>query len=172
MMGSQYKWISASPEEIINVINDPIGKKFADSLFTAFLSNGLTYKTRPAWFPKSSADWGYTVHFYIKKGKEAIIMNATTQNFGGIQLRINDWSTFDKLDDYNESIRKAILIDSIPSENEHDDGSYIFTYHGKEYRLRYQLSANFRFHIHTNDDIDCLIDIINREISFGKPNRK
>lgn len=164
-MGGQYHWIDISREEIIQAIDNPAGKILTAEIFKAFISNGLTYKVRAQAKRKNSNDRdGYTVHFYIRKSKESIIINTI---YFKIQLRINDWSTFEKLDDYSENVRKAILIDSVRSpDNDYDDGSYVFTYHGIEYRLCYQLSENFKFHTIAEEDIDSLMDIINREISF------
>ena len=166
-MGGQYHWIDVSQEEIIQAIDNPAGKNLTAAIFEAFISNGLTYKVRAQAKSKKSSDRnGYTIHFYIRKSKESIIINTI---YYKIQLRINDWSTFEKLDDYSENVRKAILIDSVRSpDNDYDDGSYVFTYHGTEYHLCYQLCENFKFNTITEEDIDSLMDIINREIAFKK----
>lgn len=166
-MGGQYHWIDISPEDIMQTIDNPAGKTLTAAIFEAFLSNELTYKARAQAKSRNSfGQDGYTIHFYIKKSKESIIINT---NYFKIQLRINDWSTFEKLDEYSENVRKAILIDSVRSpNNDYDDGSYVFTYHGTVYRLCYQLSENFKFNTITEEDIDSLMDIINREISFKK----
>lgn len=167
-MGSQYKWISVTPQDIIKATTNPIGKKFAEKLLKAFNDNNLTYKVRAAWFPKSSPEWGYTVHFYINKNKEAIIFNINTVSIK-IQLRIKDLRTFEKLDDYSENIRNAILNgepSDIPSGID-ADSDYVFIYHGQEYRKKYQLSNNFIFHIQTDNDADSLISIIYREIDHA-----
>ena len=169
-MGGQYHWIDVSREEIIQAIDNPAGKVLTAAIFDAFIANGLTYKVRAqAKSKKSSARDGYTIYFYIKKSKESIIINTI---YYKMQLRINDRSTFEKLDDYSENVRKAILIDSVRSPDDDDDNSYVFTYHGTEYRLCYQLYENFKFTTITEEDIDSLMDIINREIIFGNQNNR
>jgi len=91
-----------------------------------------------------------------------------------MSLRINNRSTFDKLDEYNENIRN-IILNGMPcpscrldDETRSNHREYVFTYHGKEYRKCMSLMSNFKLRNLTDDDIDSLMDIINREIAFGK----
>lgn len=168
--------LDVTPEEIINTIEDPIGKKITAAIFETFISNKLCYKATVQWQPKDSAEpKGYTIHFLIKGSKDAVII--CTRHFGGIQLRIKDWSTFDKLDEYSENIRNNILNahpckSCTPNGGEFmGHGDYVFNYHGIEYRKCQMLCANFKIGHLTDDDVDSLMDIINREISFGKTKR-
>jgi hypothetical protein len=168
--------LEVTPEEIIDTIGDPVGKKITAAIFDAFISNKLRYKATAQWQPKDSTELkGYNVHFLIKGSKDAIIIS--TRNFGGVQLRIKDWSTFDKLDEYSENIRNNIL-NAHPCQRCTPDGGefmghgeYVFTYKGVEYRKCQMLCGNFKLSNLTDDDIDSLMDIINREISFGKTKR-
>ncbi len=87
-MGGQYKWLDRSPEEILQTIESPIGKRLAQAIFDAFHAHNLTYKVRTQAKYKNAPDGiGYTVHFYIWKSKESIIMNT---NPFKVQLRIHD----------------------------------------------------------------------------------
>ncbi|HBL84373.1 MAG: hypothetical protein A2Y17_04905 [Clostridiales bacterium GWF2_38_85] len=141
--------LEVAPEEIINTIDDPVGKKITTAIFNAFISNKLRYKATAQWHPKDSVEpKGYTVHFIIKGGKDAVII--CTRNFGGVQLRIKNWNTFDKLDEYSENIRNNIL-NGKPCQRCTPDGGkfmghgeYVFVYHGKEYRKCQMLCGNFK----------------------------
>jgi hypothetical protein len=169
--------LDVTPEEIINTIDDPVGKKISIAIFDAFISDKLRYKATAQWQTKDSAGpQGYNVHFLIKGSKDAVIIS--TRNFGGVQLRIKDRSTFDKLDEYSENIRNNIL-NGYPCQRCTPDGGefmghgeYVFTYKGIEYRKCQMLCGNFKLSNLTDDDIDSLMDIINREIEYGKPKRR
>ncbi|MBH1942146.1 hypothetical protein I5677_14685 [Mobilitalea sibirica] len=171
---SSYNWLNVTQKEIMDTIESPINKKITASLFNVFLSNGLRIKTRAEYMPNDLLPLhGYTVYFYVKGSKETIILNTF---FFKIQLRINNRSTLDKLDDYSENIRNAILTaapcKACPNREGifTGHGEYIFTYHGKEYRKCQTMCTNFKIQNLNECDIDSLIDIINHEISFMKPN--
>ena len=168
---SGYHWLNITQDEIINTIKSPVDKKIASAIFETFLSNGLRFKVKAESMPKGFlAAHGYTVYFYIKGSKETIIMNTY---FFKIQLRMNNRSTFDKLRDYSENIRNCILngepCKSCPDHEGvfHGHNEYIFTYQGREYRKYQMLCANFQMRNLNEDDIESLIDIINREILFS-----
>lgn len=42
---SSYHWLNVTQDEIMDTIESPINKKIAKSIFHAFLSNGLRFKT-------------------------------------------------------------------------------------------------------------------------------
>lgn len=92
--------------------------------------------------------------------------------FFKIHLRINNRNTFDKLDDYSENIRNSILNAEPCKACPNSDGvftghdEYVFTYEGKEYRKCQMMCSNFKIRNLTEDDIESLTDIINREILF------
>lgn len=165
--------LDITPEEIIGTIDNPVKKKIAMAIFDAFISNKLRYKATAQWQPKDSLEpKGYTVHFIIKGNKDAVIIS--TRYFSGVQLRIKDFSTFDKLDEYSENIRNQIL-NGHPCKRCTPDGGeffghgeYVFNYKGVEYRKCQMLCTNFKLGNLTDEDIDSLMDIINREILFGK----
>ena len=171
---SSYHWLNVTQNEIMDTIESPINKKITESIFNAFLSNGLRFKTRAESIPKDLLPLhGYKVYFYIKGSKETIILNTF---FFHIQLRINNRSTLDKLEEYSENICNAILTawpcKACPNNEGlfHGHGEYVFTFQGKEYRKCQMLCSNFNIHNLNESDIDSLNDIINREISFMKLN--
>lgn len=92
--------------------------------------------------------------------------------FFKIQLRINNRSTLDRLDDFSKNIRDSILNAEPCKACPNSDGvftghgEYIFTYQGKEYRKCQTLCSNFKIRNLNEDDIESLTDIINREIFF------
>lgn len=171
---SGYNWLNVTQDEIIDTIKSPESKKIAKAIFDAFLSNGLGYKVRAEYMPKDLFPlYGYTVYFYIKGSKETIIMNTY---FFKIQLRINNRSTFDKLDDFSDNLRNAILdaepCKACPNRDGvfTGHGEYIFTYQGKEYRKCQSICTNFKIRNLKEDDIESLTAIINYEILFSKSN--
>jgi len=174
---SQWKWIEKTPEEIIAVNNNTFEKIFITSVLDIFINNKLRFKVRLQTQLKNTNEIGYTIHFFIKCSKESIIININKNNLKA-QIRIKDWSTFEKLDDYSENIRKAILIDSTPCKscpnkegvfNGH--GEYIFIYHDKEYRLCQGMCSNFFFYVYSKEDVESLLDIIKREILYVSKKR-
>lgn len=167
-----YQWINVTQDEIMDSIESPVNKKIAAAIFDTLLTNGLRFKVRAEYMPNDSFPlYGYTVYFYIKGSKETIIMNTY---FFKIQLRINNRSTLDKLDDYSKNIRNAILNAEPCKACPNSDGvftghgEYIFTYQEKEYRKCQTMCSNFKIRNLNEDDIESLTDIISREIFFSK----
>lgn len=168
--------LDVPPEKIIDNIKNPTGKKIAAAIFDVCLSNGIRFKpTAPGWTLKVSDEpSNYNVHFLIKGSKDAFYFNTNGFN---MSLRIKDLSTFDKLDEYSENIRNYILNGTPcpscrPDDGTHSNhGEYVFTYHGKEYRKCQSLMGNFKLWNLYDDDIDSLMDIINREIEYAKIKR-
>jgi len=167
-----YNWINITQDEIMNTIESPVNKNIAAAIFDTLHTNKLRFKVRAEYMPKEFFPaYGYSVYFYIKGSKETVIMNTF---FFKIQLRINNRSTFDYLDNYSENVRNAILNGEPCKACPNSDGlftghgEYIFTYQGKEYRKCQTMCNNFKLRNLNVDDIDSLRDIINREIIYSK----
>ena len=165
------KTVHLTPEEIAATLSDSYEKKMTLASLHAFLKNGLTYQTRTTWKPKNSMEPdSYRVFCYVKKSKEAMILNTKYYDTGSflLQIRILDSSTFEKLDDYSENIRNQILCAPYECRNcGCGEKAYVFHYSGREYRKCHMLCGNFRVCIRNDEDIDSVMDIINREILFG-----
>lgn len=167
---SSYNWLNITQDEIMDTIESPVNRKIAATIFDTLQSN--RFKVRAEYIPKDFFPaYGYSVYFYIKGNKETIIMNTY---FFKIQLRINNRSTFDYLNDYSENIRNAILNAEPCKACPNSDGiftghnEYVFMHQGKEYRKCQTMCNNFKLRNLNEDDINSLIDIINREIIYSK----
>lgn len=169
------KTVHLTPEEIAATLNDLHEKKMTLASLHAFLENGLTYQTRITWKPKDSIEPdSFRVFCYIKKSKEAMILNTRYYDTSSflLQIRILDSSTFEKLDEYSENIRNQILHAQYDCKNcGCSEKAYVFKYSGREYRKCHMLCGNFRFCIQNDEDIDSAMDIINREILHGMSRR-
>jgi len=171
-MGMQY--IEISPEQYIEKIadDDIVGKKLALQILNEFQDNGLTYKV------KTNDNMQLRAYCYIKKSKEAMILGTRGYKSDGtfeIQIRILDKTTFNKLDEYSDSVRNWILSAPRNCRAPHccNCGSeYKFIYQEKEYQKCHMLCDNFIFHHLNEEDIPSIMDIVRREIVFGKPKRK
>lgn len=167
------KQVDLTPEELSEALSSPIDKKILLSILQKFTDNGLTYKIRTKWKPENdiSPD-DYRVFCYIKKSKEALIINTSAYNTNTflLQVRILDRSTFDRLDDYTENIRNQIVNAPYNCKNcGCSDKAYIFTYKNHTYRKCHMICGNFSLCNFAQEDVDSIMDIINREIIFGKP---
>ncbi len=167
------KTVHLTPEEIAATLSDSHEKKMTVASLNAFLENGLTYQTRTTWKPKASTEPdSFRVFCYIKKSKEAMILNTKYYDTSSflLQIRILNSSTFEKLDDYSVNIRSQILHAPYDCKNcGCSEKAYVFTYSGLEYRKCHMLCGNFRFCIQNDEDIDSVMDIIHREIRYGMP---
>ena len=167
------KSVNLTPEEISDSLSSPVDEKIFLSVLEKFIDNDLTYITRTTWKAKDdiSPD-SYRVFCYIKKSKEALILNTKYYDTNSflIQIRILDKSTFEKLDDYSKNIRNQILNAQYNCKNcGCSEKAYVFTYKGHTYRKCHMICGNFRFDNFNDDDIDSITEIVNREIAFGKP---
>lgn len=169
------KTVGLSPEELTATLNDPYEKRMALAALHAFASNGLGYQTRTTWKPKGyTGPDSYRVFCYIKKSKEAMILNTEYYDTGSflLQIRIQDASTFDKLDAYSENIRNQILHAQYDCKDcGCSEKAYVFQHAGHQYRKCHMLCGNFRLCVKSDEDVDSVMDIINREISFGRSKR-
>lgn len=170
------KTADLTPEEIAATLNNSYEKKMTLAVLHAFLANGLTYQTKTAWKPKNSAaPDSYRVFCYIKKSKEAMILNTEYYDDGSflLQVRILDSSTFDKLDELSENIRNQILHAYYDCKNcGCSEKAYVFQHEGHEYRKCRMLCGNFRLSVRNDEDIESVMDIINREIVYGMSKRR
>lgn len=170
------KQVELAADEILSSIDDAIGRNLTQKILSAFDDNGLTYKIRTAWKPKNTDEKDYRIFCYVKKSKEALIINTRDYDFGcfSMQLRITDKSTFEHLDEYSENVRNGFLNGGIcRAPNCSNDGSeYVFTYQGETYRKCHMLCGNFWFRNLCEEDLNSIMHIIDREIAFGMPKRR
>jgi len=115
----------------------------------------------------------YRIFCYIKKSKEALIINPIGKNFGSfeLQLRIKSRNTLDKLESFSQNIINQILMskDCRGPYCCYCGSEYSFTYNGKVYRKCHMLCDNFTFRNLKYEDIDSIIGIVQNEIACDKP---
>ena len=176
-MSREVPSLNLSPEEILSDIHDPVDYKIVNEILTAFVNNGLTYKVRKEYQPRERIENpGYRIFCYIKKSKEALIINTKGWHYDSVclQIRVLNTNTFDKLNEYSETMRNSIL--NARECNKCGEGcsrlSYVFNYNGINYDKCHMLCDVFSFRSLAGQDIPSVMDIIQREIDFGKPKRK
>lgn len=166
--------VDVSPEEIAAIIENPVDKKIALAILQVFSENELTYQTRTMYKPSNVVEPDdYRVFCYIKKSREALIINTKWENLFRLQIRILNKAAFEKLDEYSENIRNQILnarnCGNCPCKKKI---TYDFAYKGKQYKKCYMLCSNFWLCNFNADDIDSIIDIVKGEIEHGKPSQR
>ena len=97
--------IDVSINEVYESIEDTIAKEMTKKIINLFIENGLTYKIKIGYGNV------YRIFCYIKKSKEALIINTIGKNFGPfeLQLRIKNKSTLEKLESFSTNVRDMIL---------------------------------------------------------------
>ena len=110
----------------------------------------------------------YRILCFIKKSAEAVIINNKGMGCDGVsvQVRIDDRSVLDRLQDLNENIRNQIInaADCGGCSTKCEGKKYVFAYQGKEYTKCRFICNNFRFQNIEKDDISDLMSIITNEI--------
>ena len=86
-----------------------------------------------------------------------------------VQLRIMDRSILNRLDDYTENIRNAILNgpDCRGTACRNCETAYVFRYREKEYHKCHTMLCNFIFRNPTREDIPTLLGIVEHEIVYS-----
>ena len=149
---------------------DPLEIKLTLSILRAFIDRGYSYQARTNWKPKHSPEPdSYRVFCYIRKSKETLIINTKHTDTKALllQIRMLDPSIFDHLNEYSDTIQRQILLDS--TDCKHcgcSDKAYAFQYKNRAYRKCHMLCENFRLHAQTDDDVQSIMDIVQREIIF------
>lgn len=157
-----------TPKEICDWIDNPSDANLTCNILEMFLKYDLSYKVR-------SDGTMLRIYCYIKKSKEAMIINTRGYNSGtfDIQLRITNPATLNQLDVYSERIREQIL--NAPKNCLgccHCNREYVFTYRGKQYRKCHMLCDNFSFFCLSEEDRESLLRIIRDEIYYAIPKNK
>lgn len=161
--------VNVSISDVYNSIDDEISSLFTKSIVDLFIGHGLTYKIRMGFGNI------YRIFCFIKKSKEALIINSIGKNFGPfeIQIRIKNKISFDKLNSYSRNIRDHIIYgnDCRMPHCCNCGKEYVFRYLDKSYRKCNMLCDNFYFRNLKIEDIDSIMDIIKNEIAFDMPQK-
>ena len=113
---------------------------------------------------------------FIKKSIEAIIINNKGMSHDGvsIQVRIDDRSILNKLDDLSDNIKNQIINSKNCGNcsSKCDTKKYTFNYKKTTYIKCHFICNNFFFQNLDKCDMDCLMRIIKNEILYKQSNRK
>lgn len=163
-------------DEIVNQIEGKTNKRLVQLILDSYNEYGLTYKVRESWVPKDSDKKYYRIFLYIKKSKEALIINTGSYSGEGfsIQLRIKNRSVLNNIGFLSQNVRNSILnaTDCRAPNCSNDGCEYVFYYQGKEYRKCHMICSCFFFRKIEDEDVDCLMEIIRNEIIFDLPKKK
>jgi len=155
-------------EIILSTIDIDNEKEIIRQIVGRFLDCGLPVKVKQ--YNQPCMVGTFRILCFIKKSAEAVIINNKGMGHDGvsIQVRIEDRSTFDKLDSFSGNIRNQIINSANCGHcsSKCENKQYAFTYEEKAYVKCHFLCNNFSFQNMDKNDIDSLMDIINNEIEY------
>jgi len=161
--------IAVTVDEVIESISDPVSREISERILRLFADNGLTYRI------KTGYGNVYRIFCYIRKSKEALIINPIGKNFGPfeLQMRIKRQDTLDSLELFSPNVVRQILAskDCAGPFCVNCGSEYRFTYKGKPYRKCHMLCDNFVFRRLTDEDIDSVVSIVKSEIDYHSQGR-
>lgn len=153
-------------ETILSTFNTEDEKELTRQIVKCFDEYGFHVKVKQ--YNQPCMKDTYRIVCFIKKSAEAVIINNKGMGRDGvsIQVRIDERSTLEGLNDFSENIRKQILnaADCGYCSSKCEGKKYIFTYQGNEYTKCRFICNNFSFQKIKNKDINDLMHIINNEI--------
>lgn len=175
IMSKAMEVIDITPElldTVINTFNTEEEKEVTRKIVKCFIEHGLPVKVKQYYQPCMKGT--YRILFYIKKNAETVIINNKGMGRDGvsIQVRIDERSTLERLDNFSENIRKQILeaANCGYCSSKCEGKKYTFTYQSKEYTKCRFICNNFCFQNIERNDINDLLTIINNEILYSQTN--
>lgn len=171
-----------SPEihgRIMDGIDQTIDKVCVERVLSIFHAAGLPIKVKHL-FPDTPNAY-YRILCFIKKSAESVIINTRT-DLGkegvidglSIQIRIANKRTFDKLEQFTDSIRAQIIgANECRFCSEKCEGKrYEFSYAGTQYTKCQYLCSNFRLTVHDEETIADVVSIIEAELACKSTKKK
>jgi len=161
-------------DEVVTVISGETQKEAARQIARLFMEAGLTVKAKRHIMPQYGIV--FRLECYIKKSKEAVILNTDGFDFDGMsaQVRIANPDSLTQLDALSANIRMQILNgNNCRFCGDKCDGKrYQFTHDGASYVKCHMLCSNFRFQVATEADVNSVLALIKREIIFAANKKK
>ena len=155
-------------ETFFSTIYEEDEKEIIRQIIKRFEECGLPVKTKQ--YAQPCMEGTFRILCFIKKSAEAVIINnkGMGRDCMSIQVRIDDRSILEKLDNFSENIKNQILnsTDCKYCSAKCDKKQYVFTYQENEYIKCHVFCVNFIFQNMNKNDIDSLMNIINNEISY------
>ena len=160
-------------ETFLSTINGEGEKEIVRQIVKRFVDCGLPVKTKQ--YHMACMQGYFRILCFVKKSYEAVIINNKGMGRDGmsIQIRIDDRSTFDRIDGFSPNIKNQILNARSCGfcSSKCEGKKYIFTHQGSEYVKCHIFSNNFFFENVGKDDICSIMDIVNGEIGRGSEKR-
>ena len=153
-------------ETILATFHTDAEKELSRQIVRCFAARGLPVKVKQ--YHQPCMNGTYRILCFIKKSAEAVIINNKGMGCDGVsvQVRIDDRSVLDRLQDLNENIRNQIInaADCGGCSTKCEGKKYVFAYQGKEYTKCRFICNNFCFQNIEKDDISDLMSTITNEI--------
>ena len=136
-------------ETFLSTISKENEKKIVRQIVNRFVDCGLPVKTKQ--YDQPCMEGTYRILCFVKKSAEAVIINNKGMGHDSmsIQVRIENKSTFEKLNVFNDKVRNRILNanDCKYCSTKCEKNRYNFTFGGKKYVKCQYLCSNFIFKI-------------------------
>ena len=175
----EYDYSPKIHESIMDDLAQTIDKVCVERILSIFHEAGLTIKVKHL-FPDTPNAY-YRILCFIKKSAESVIINTRTDlgkegviNGLSIQIRIANKSTFDKLEQFTDSIRSQIVgaNECRFCSGKCEGKRYEFAYAGTKYTKCQYLCSNFRLTVHDENTVDDVVNIIKDEVEYKNAKRK
>jgi len=160
-------------EIFLSTIDSYDEKDIIRKIVERFIDCGLPLKVKQ--YSQACMDGTFRILCFIKKSAEVVIINNKGMGRDGvsIQVRIEDRSTLDKLDDFSENTKNQILNAANCGHcSSKCNKQYVFTYQKTKYEKCHFLCNNFTFQNMDKNDADSLVEIINTEIEHKPTHTK
>lgn len=161
-------------ETFLSTIYEENEKEVVRQIVKRFMDCGLPVKTKQ--YDQPCMEGTFRILCFIKKSAEAVIINNKGMGRDGmsIQVRIDDRSTFDKIDSFSQNIKNQILNAGNCGycSSKCESKKYVFTYQESEYIKCHFLCNNFSFQNIDKNDVGGIMDIINNEIAYKQTHTK
>jgi len=176
-MSGTKKAIDLSPEFLetfLTTIHNEDEKEVVRQIVNCFVDCNLPVKTKQ--YDQVCMEGTFRILCFIKKSAEAVIINNKGMGREGmsIQMRIDDRSVLNNIDSFSPNIKNQILNagNCGNCSSKCEGKKYVFTYQNNEYIKCHFLCSNFYFQSIEQNDISCLIKIINNEIAYKQVRAK
>jgi len=161
-------------ETFLSTLDEENEKEAVRQVVTCFVDCGLPVKAKQ--YNQPCMEGTFRILCFIKKSAEAVIINNKGMGRDGmsIQVRIDDRTTLDKIDNLSPNIKNQILNagNCGNCSSKCEGKKYVFTYRENEYIKCHFLCNNFSFQNIDKDDVGSLMDIISNEIAYKQARTK
>jgi len=155
-------------ETFLTTIHNENEKEAVRQIVDLFVEFNLPVKTKQ--YDQVCMEGTFRILCFIKKSAEAVIINNKGMGREGmsIHVRIDDRNILNNIDSFSPNIKNQILNagNCGNCSSKCEGKKYVFTNQNNEYIKCHFLCSNFYFQNIEQNDISCLIEIINNEIAY------